>query len=351
MPAQAQPGIVWPGPEAENMYNTARTHLSAGQYQQAITAYLQAVYLAPDEKILYRDLGQAYYLSGNYKEADRIIGSLIDRNQADDLSYSIASQSKWAQKEDKDARKLLEKGLDKYPNSGMLYHELGRRADSDKKDEEALLFWLQGIQKDPDYRVNYYDAARAYMRTSKLVWAILYAETFINLERVTPRAAEARKMLLAAYERFFKTPPVTRAPIFGTNAGEGNAANTFEEAVQETLLRQASVVADGYNTENLTMLRARFITDWNHSYATLFPYALFKMQDVLLRTGHFDAYNQWLFTRAINEGEYKAWTVFNKDAIPAYEDWATQNPLLPQATETYNTKKVKDIFLKTGKQK
>ena len=70
----------WPSPEVEQMYNQARDYLSQGNIQQAIITYQQAIRIAPDQMLLYRDLGKAYFLGGNYKEAQRIRAKAIIRN-------------------------------------------------------------------------------------------------------------------------------------------------------------------------------------------------------------------------------------------------------------------------------
>lgn len=338
----------WPSPEVEALYKSAQASLSSGSFKQAIASYQQAIVLAPEKAILYRDLANAYLLSGNYSRAEQTITPIIDKGGADAQSYALASAVHSALKEDKKARKLLDRGLELYPNSGFLFHEKGKYYEEKDDRQEALKTWLAGIAADPGYHINYYEAARMYMQTSKPVWAIIYGEIFVNLERYTPRSGETRKMILAAYKRFYATPDAEELPSFG-KAGSGNIANSFEQAVMQTLLRLAPVVADGVSTENLTMLRTRFSMEWAAKYAAKYPFTLFDYWDDLLRAGHFDAYNLWLFGRAENQAQYDAWVKFHPEALPAYEQYYAAHPLRPTAADAYNDGALKGIFLKTQK--
>lgn len=339
--------INWPSPEVEALYKSAQASLASGAFRQAIASYQQAIALAPSQAILYRDLANAYLLSGNYDRAQSTITQLIEKDRADPQAYAIASAVQTALKEDKKARRLLEKGIERYPTSGFLQHELGKYYEEQGDEQSALKSWLEGISIDPAYHINYYDAARAYMRTSKPVWAIVYGEVFVNLERYTPRSGETRKLLLSAYRRFFATPDATDVPRFGKSSQA--SAKTFEEAVSQTLLHLAPVLSDGVSTENLIMLRSRFVMDWMQRYGARYPFTLFRNWDDLLRAGHFDAYNQWLFGRAENAAQYEAWAKFHPEAVPAYEAYNAQYPLQPTSADAYNDAALKGIFIKTQK--
>jgi tetratricopeptide (TPR) repeat protein len=340
--------IKWPSPEVEALYKSAQASLASGAFRQAIASYQQAIALAPGQMVLYRDLANAFLLSGSYERAASTITPLIEKGSADPQSYAIASAVQSALKEDKKARKLLESGLERYPNSGFLQHERGKYYEEKGEMDNALRAWLEGIEADPGYHINYYDAARAYMQTNKPIWAILYAETFINIERYTPRSGETRKLLLNAYKRLFATPDATNVPRFGKSASD-NSPKSFEEAVTQSLLRLSPVLTDGISTENLTMLRTRFTMDWMANYAAKYSFTLFQNWDDLLRAGHFDAYNQWVFGRAENGAQYDAWSKFHPEAIPGYEKYYTLHSLRPTAGDAYNDKAVKGIFLKSQK--
>lgn len=340
METQGQiPTTYWESPETEQLYNTAKEALSRGAIKQAIVLFQQVADREPGAAIVKRDLAQALLLAGERADAAATIEPLIESGQADEQSYQIAG-SAWLQSgERKKAKKALQAGIKRYPQSGIIYHELGKYYEEGADLEYALDAWLQGIQVDPDYYLNYYEAARIYAGTSKPVWTILYGEIFVNKERQTPRSYEMRKMMLEAYRQIF----TTKIEMPDTSDIK------FDDAVTYTLLQLAPVVGDGITVENLTMLRTRFVMDWMGFYGQKYPYSLFTYQENLLQEGHFDAYNQWLFGKAENAGQYEAWIKFHTAAVPSMEKWVTAHRFQPTASDSYNDRELRALFIKKRK--
>ena len=333
----------WPSPEVEQMYNTARNYMTNGNLQQAIVSYRQAIQVAPDQMVLHRDLGRAYFLSGNSQQAQEILEPILKSGEADEQTYQIMASIQGTSGDKKKMRSTLLRGLGSYPNSGILYHELGKMYEADNDLEKALTAWLDGIQKDPAYHVNYYEAARMYVMTDKPVWTIMYGEVFVNIEQFTPRSQETKEMLLNAYKKIYYTAPVGDLPRYSKNAKVAQT-NDFESAVLATLMKLSPVVRDGVNTENLTMVRTRFIMEWITTYGNKYPTALFNFHDKMLRSGYFDAYNQWIFGKAENEQQYEAWNTFHKQTMPEFQAWLQQNKFTPTSGDFYNSKQVSGLF-------
>jgi tetratricopeptide (TPR) repeat protein len=341
--ASAQ-NIQWPNPEVEQLYNRARQLHSQGNMGQAISLYQQAITIAPEVMVLYRELGKAYYLAGGYEEAQKTLIPIIKSGDADEQCYQALAASYSAQNEFKKAKRTLDEGIQRYRHSGLLYHQLGKLHEDDKNDKEALRSWLLGIEAAPDYHVNYYEAARIYMQTDKFIWTIIYGEIFINLEKETPRSADTRKMVLQAYRRLYGQP-TDEIPKYGSSKKQ-LPGSSFEDAVYTTYMRLAPVVSDGVTTENLTMLRTRFMMDWTLQYANKYPYTLYIRQDNMIRNGYFDIYNQWLFGKAENTTQFQAWNNFHTGAITELEEWLNQHPLQPVAGDAYNNKQIDQLFSK-----
>lgn len=341
LPAVAQTN--WPTPEVENLYKQARDYHSQGNLREAIVRYQQAIQIAPDIVLLHRELAQAYYLAQGYREAMATLQPLIDQKVADAETYKIMAQCLVATKETKKAKKLLRDALAAMPDAGTLYHQMGLLYEQDNEMVYALESWLEGIEKAPGYHLNYYEAARTYINTDKVIWAILYGEIFVNMEQYTKRAYDTRAMLLDAYRIMFTTLATGSVPKFGA---DGRSISSFEQAVYDTYIKLSPVMSDGYTTENLTMLRTRFIMDWTLQYAEKYPFALFTRHDHMIRNGYFDAYNQWLFGKVENQQQYDAWMKFHQDAMPRLEGWMRQFPYRPGSNEFYNEKTVDGIFQK-----
>ncbi len=341
----------WPSPEVEQMYNTARNYMTNGNLQQAIVTYRQAIQVAPDQMILHRDLGRAYYLSGNSQQAEEILEPILKSGEADEQTFQImASIQGGAGGDKKKARSILLRGIGRYPNSGILHHDMGKLYEDDNEPEKALASWLDGIQKDPGYHVNYYEAARMYLMADKPVWTIIYGEIFVNIEQFTARSQETREMLLSAYKKIYYTAPAGEIPKYSKNAKVANTSS-FESAVLATLMKLSPVVGDGVNTENLIMVRTRFVMEWITTYGNKYPTALFNFHDNMLRSGYFDAYNQWLFGKAENASQYEAWLKFHEKAMPEFLAWQQQNKFTPTSGDFYNTKQVQGLFERPAEKK
>ena len=341
---------TWPSPEVEAMYNDARNYMSTGNLAQAIAIYQQAIQIAPGQMVLHRELGRAYYMMSNYDEAKKVLEPIITSGDADEQSYQAMAACLSLSGDKKKAKAMLQKGIAKYPHSGLLYHDMGKIYDDEDETVYALETWLDGIQAEPAYHVNYYEAARTYMNTNKTIWAIIYGEMFVNIERQTPRADETRQMLFDAYKKLYTDIANGEdVPKYKNNKGSNNATVAFEEAVRSTYMKLSPVVSDGITEESLAMLRARFSIEWSYRYAGQYPFTLFTWYDQLLRNGFFDIYNESLFGKAESPQQFESWNTFHVGDMPKYQAWAEAHAIKPADGEFYNDKQVDGIFGKKKK--
>jgi tetratricopeptide (TPR) repeat protein len=264
------------------------------------------------------------------------------------MSFQVASVALMGKGEKKKTKNLIQKGLKAYPKSGLLYNELGKYYEAGNDLEYALDSWVKGIEADPIYHMNYYNAARIYATTDRPIWTILYGEIFINLERYTNRSTEIRGLMLQAYKHLPTTLGKAVLPKFGTNLAAGEDAS-FQTAVMHTMQQLLPLINDGVTTENLTMLRTRFIMDWTLEYAAQYPYSLFDLHTDMLRDGEFEAYNQWVFGKVENARQYDSWTKFHLQAIPDYEAWAKTNQYKPKTGDFYDPKEFRALFARKRK--
>lgn len=334
---------TWPSPEVEQMYKQATEQLSKGYLQQAILTYKQLIPLAPDQIVLYRDLGKAYYLTQDYVQAYKTLEPLIKSDDADAQSYQIMAASLKASGEKKKTRSILLKGIDRFPRSGLLYHDLGLFYEDDNDMPKALEAWLTGIEVKPSYHLNYYEAARAYAQSDKPIWTILYGEVFVNMELRTPRSEETRKMVFDAYRKLYSTVPADVMAYGKTQ--DRDVILPFEETVLDIYMKLAPVVSDGITAENLTQLRTRFIMDWfTQNNGVRYPYNMFSYQDSMIRYGYYEIYNEWLFGKAENEQLYEAWNRYHVGDMEDLDVWFREHPFRPLNSDFYNDKKVDRIF-------
>ena len=277
--------------------------MQQGDYANASLILVRAFELKPNDIQIAKDLAYAYYLQRENNKALAVITPFLENDKADDQAYQIAGTIYRALNQPKDAEKLYKKAIKIFPGSGPLYNEYGELLYS-TNDAFAIKQWEKGIEVDPSYANNYYNACKYYFTTKDKIWSLLYGEIFINIGSVTSRTAEIKNILLEGYKKLFAEVDLLE------NAKD---KNTFEVAFLTTMNKQNAVVIKGINAETLTMIRTRFILDWDKDYANKFPFSLFNLQRELLEKGLFPAYNQWIFGAPQNLAAYQAWTGTNAE--------------------------------------
>jgi tetratricopeptide (TPR) repeat protein len=287
---------------AKELQETARSFMQQGDYTNAVLVLNRAIQMEPQNLDISKDLSLSYYIKRDNAKALEIIKPLLDREDADDQCFQIASNIYKQLQQPKESDKVYRRGLKKFPTSGPLYNDLGELL-WEQNDYNAIKQWEKGIEVDPGFSRNYYNASKYYFFTTDKIWSILYGETFINLEPFSNRTPEIKSLLLESYKKLFAATEIVLPPAA--------AKNKFLEAYVKTMSKQNAVATTGINTETLTMIRTRFILDWYQDYADKFPFKLFELHRQLLQEGMFDAYNQWVFESVQNLPAYQNWTVLH----------------------------------------
>lgn len=287
--------------DPKTMYENAKTFMRSGDFDNAIVILNRALQQDPKSLDMQKDLVMCYYLKRDYAKALDGVKVLIDRDDADVVTFQIAGNVYKALEEVKDCEKVYKKGLKKFPKSGPLYSEYGELLWA-AKDFNAINQWEQGIKVDPACGGNYYNAAQYYFYTKDKVWSLIYGEIFVNMESMTERGAAMKQLLYQGYkEKLFTDADLMK--------GEEKNKSEFAKLFLQTMGKQSSLAGRGITTETLTMIRTRFILDWfSNPAAAKFPFKLFDYQRQLLQEGMFDAYNQWLFGSLENLAAYDNWT-------------------------------------------
>lgn len=292
--ASAQPEDV------KKLHETAKTFMRSGDFDNAIIVLTRALQQDKKNIDLQKDLVMSYYLKRDYAKSMEGAKVLIDRDDADVISYQIAGNVYKALEEVKECDKMYKKALKKFPKSGPLYSEYGELLWA-TKDFAAIKQWEEGIKSDPGYGGNYYNAALYYFYTKDKVWSLIYGEIFVNMESFSERGAAMKQMLLQGYkEKLFADPDIMK--------GEEKNKGEFAKAFLQGIVKQSSLTSKGITTETLTMIRTRFILDWYENNAVKYPFRLFEYHRQLLQEGMFNAYNQWLFGASENLAAYDNWT-------------------------------------------
>lgn len=284
---------------------TGRSFMRTGDFDNAILVLKRAVQADPGSLELRKELTLSYYYKRDYANALEGAKVLLDRDDADVVSYQVAGNVYKALEQVKEADKMYKKAIKKFPQSGPLYSEYGELLWS-SKDYSAINYWEKGIQLDPSYSGNYYNAALYYFYTKEKVWNLIYGEIFVNMESLSTRGAAMKDLLLKGYkEKLFDD--INLLKDLDKNKSE------FARAFLATMAKQNLLLSKGVTVESLTAIRTKFLLEWYKDNAAKFPFRLFDEQRLMLREGLFEAYNQWLFGAAENLAAYDTWTKVHAD--------------------------------------
>jgi tetratricopeptide (TPR) repeat protein len=296
--------------EAKKLHETAKTFMRSGDFDNAIVVLQRALQYDKNNLEFQKDLVMSYYLKRDFQKALDGVKELVDREDADEVTFQIAGNVYKALEEVKDCDKLYKKALKKFPKSGPLYSEFGELLWS-SKDFSAIEKWEQGIKMDPGFSGNYYNAAMFYFYAKDKVWSLIYGEIFVNMESLSERGAAMKQLLLQGYkEKLFADADIMK--------DADDIKSGFAKTFLKSMANQSSLTNKGITTETLTMIRTRFILDWFANYAVKYPFRLFDYQRQLLSEGMFNAYNQWLFGPIENLAAYENWTKTNAEEYNSF---------------------------------
>jgi tetratricopeptide (TPR) repeat protein len=316
--------------DVKTMHETARTYMRSGDFDNAIIVLTRALAKDKNSLEMQKDLVMSYYLKRDYTKALEGAETLIDRDDADVVTYQIAGNVYKALEEVKECDKMYKKALKKFPKSGALYSEYGELLWA-AKNFSAIEQWEKGIQIDPGYSGNYYNAALYYFYTKDKVWSVIYGEIYVNMESLSERATAMKQLLLDAYkQKLFADADLTK--------GEEKNKSEFAKAFLTTIGKESSIASKGITTETLTMIRSRFILDWYQTYAGRYPFKLFEYQRQLLQDGMFEAYNQWLFGTVENLAAYDNWVKAHPDQYEAFKKFQGNRVFKLPAGQYYQVK-------------
>lgn len=289
------------GQDTTDYYNRALDFIRSKDYDNAQIVLRKGLEEKPGNALLKKQLAICYYFQDNNAKALELLKPLIDNKLADDQCYQIAGNIYRESGQDEEREKLFRKGIQLFPENGVLYNELGNLL-WEQKNNSAISYWERGIEEDPNYSKNYYNAARYYNLKEDWLWTIIYSELFINLESFSPKTPEIKEVLLSAYKKYF---------LQGKNTSMQKYPKGFSAAFTEKNFKQAELTKSGITTSTLIMIRTRFVLEWFNGSYKKFPFRLFEYHRDLLRTGLFEAYNQWLFGSTENLNQFQNWVQRN----------------------------------------
>lgn len=308
--------------DSNEFYSKAKKFINKGKMDSANYYLGKALELSPNNLEMLEDLLYVQYLDRDFVKAVTLGKNLAERPDASVKTFQLVGMTYKEIAEFKEARKVYDKALLKFPSSGLLYNEYGDLFSQMSKPEEAIKMWEKGIEVDPGFNSNYYFATKYYYDNKNPVWAMLYGETFVNIESLSDRTREIKELLSILY---------SQAAEPGFLKAKNNA---FAQAIAGTITRE--LPKGSVNVQSLTLMRMNFINNWKEN-SSKYPFRLFEYHDQLIKEGLFDAYNQWLFASFDYDG-YEKWKAANKDKQAAYEKFVGGRVYKVPAGQYYQTK-------------
>ena len=321
--------------EGQELYQTAKLFVQRGDLSNAVMVFNQAVQTDPENLLYRREMAYTYYLLQDLQRAEHIIAPLLKREDADEETFQVACKIFAAKKKMEEAENAIDKGIKRFPKAGILYCEKGELFTLQKKYKSAAKTWEEGVQMAPGYHMNYYNLTKVYSFTKRYLWAILYGETFVNLESFSSRTQEIKKIIFESYK--FMMAELNNVALDGKMNRYDDPKN-FEMACLKIYDGLRNVVTGGIHTDNLIMLRTRFLIEWNKLYAAKYPSELIDYQQRMILQGHYDCYNQWLFGKLDNDTGFKNWTQKFSTAMNSFDAYLRNNKLKPRENQYYQSK-------------
>jgi tetratricopeptide (TPR) repeat protein len=288
--------------DVKQLHDNARDFMHKGDYANAILILNRALAKSPDNLEVTKTLGLNYYYSKDYKKCIEVLKRLFDRYDVDDQVFQIAGDAYWAMEDATGAEETYRRGIRKLPKSGPLYNELGKVLWT-KNDFSAIKEWEKGIEYDPRFAGNYYNASKYYYLSMDKVWSLIYGEIFINIDPKNVNTPEIKNILFEGYKKLF-----AEADIEKNNKDK----NPFVQAYLKVMNKQTELLSMGVTVQSLSIIRTRFILEWDAAFSAKFPFRLFQIHKQYIQEGIFEAYNQWVFA--------------NEQNMPAYQKWNTDHP-------------------------
>ncbi len=301
-----------------------------GKLDEGIKLFEKAGKLDPENIVYPYEIAYAYCLKKDYSKTIEICESLKNRSDVLDEVYRLLGNCYDFTGNQSKAIETYREGISKFPASGKLYHEEGICYSGMKEYENAINSFQKGIEAEPNYSSNYYDLSKLYYFSEEELWALVYAETFINLERNSKRTTEISKLLYDTYKKgiiiksekeayisFSKSPNLTadKLLLFETNYEAGFSL--------------AMITADdkSLSLKSLSKMRQAFLKIWfEKGFNEKYRIGLFDYIKDIYDKGFGDAYDYYILGYG-DEDFVTEWASKNKDQYSKFEKYYISNKL------------------------
>ncbi len=320
--------------EALEMAKKAVAMMDEGKIEESLELLEKAWKMDPKNQLYPYEIGYAHYLNKDYTAAAKVLKKLSKKPGASKQAFSLLGNAYDNSENQKKAIKAYKAGIKAYPESGIFYVELGILEGRRGNWNEAGRYWEAGIITEPNYPSNYFHLANLFAQTDNRIWALLYGEIFINLERNSKRTPVMSESLYLNWRNSVKLEGDTaRVDLYKninwsmTDAMELKFPTSLMYTTAVTFGTTAATGETDLNSETLHKIRAQTLSFWeDKGYFEEYPNVLFDYQKSIRDAGHLETYNHWLVSQGDPVG-WEFWLDAHKPEFDAFVEWFNANPL------------------------
>lgn len=322
--------------QASYLSEEAEDHITNGEYDAALKKLEKAKSLDAKNGTLDLRIAQVYCMKDDFKSALVISGKLLKGKNASPYAWQVYGTSLDMLGNVEEARAAFREGLDKYPSSGVLYMEMGILEYGEHNDSAAISWWEQGIRENYTFPSNYYWAAKVHAEQGEYLWALLYAELYMNLDRVvSPRTKEMSRLMLEAYLKSYRISGFGQPYFDFTGRGEsgiGIAPQNLEEAIECAYTFALNDTLRDLQVEHLPHVRSAFTQQWFHNYDSKWKFPLAPWLHEARQSGNEVPYAWWLLYDSAPDA-FMAWYEKAEMVYDLFEIWFIMEPITLHYTQ------------------
>jgi tetratricopeptide (TPR) repeat protein len=324
-----------PKKQAYNYAKQGMEMVDKGHLDEALEVFNKGAALDPDNSSFQYEIAVIYYLKKDYVQTINILEKVLTKPDANDQFYQILGNAYDLNGQTPKARKVYAAGIKRFPKSGALFLESGIMEYMQKNNVDAVRYWESGVLAQPTFATNYYWLAKYYASTTEKVWAVMYGEIFINLERNSDQTQEISDLLYKTYKSCLSIGPDKKVEIHFTKSivekPQPNTKLPFEQVFQETMKQSLdSLVRSGIDSlgiNEICLARELFLMYWyNDGLAGNYPNILFQWMSEMPEKKYLECYNRWVFLKG-NEDAFQVWYYTHTDLYTSFVNWFKKNPL------------------------
>lgn len=301
----------------------AERAMEQNKWAEALESYELLNQKIPSNREYDYNIAMMHYRMGQYREAAEKANQIVQAKPADLNAHRLLANALDLQDNYQGAVDHLRATIGNFPNDGELFFDLGVIEYLRGNDQAALDVWEDGIKADPYYGDNYYWATKMYAESNKPIWALMYGEMFLNVEKGTERFAEISKLITDLYMNYVEQKENNYVVVVVNHPEQ----NSFEEAFEQTyrtlrqngmldVQREGLVMEDGSfsKIKALSFVRKQFLDLWKQTQQHKFSIPLFEWQQKLSEDGHLVAYMHWLLLNG-DANYFLNWQKNHRDAF------------------------------------